>query len=90
MEVIKINDYIAIPRDLPIDTKIRPELLNTEAKIRLLGHMLGDGCFIPRRILQYTSINRENLEQVTSDAKESFAVKTRIVKRKNLVSSLFY
>ena len=89
LEVIKINDYIAIPRDLPIDTKIRPELLNTEAKIRLLGHMLGDGCFIPRRILQYTSINRENLEQVTSDAKESFAVKTRIVKERTWYQAYF-
>ncbi len=44
---------------------------------------MGDGSFIPRRILQYTSVNSENLEQVSIDAKNSFAVKTRIVKERN-------
>lgn len=79
---IKPNDYIAIPRHVPQTTIARPKLLNTAAKIRLLGHMLGDGGFIPRRILQYTSINQENLKQVSKDAKDSFKVKIRITKER--------
>jgi replicative DNA helicase len=83
------DDYIAIPRELPTNLSIRPKLLDTDAKIRLLGHMLGDGSFIPRRILQYTSINQENLEQVSRDARDSFAVKTRIVKERTWYQAYF-
>jgi replicative DNA helicase len=51
-----------------------------EAEVALLGHLIGDGCTLPRHAIQYTSKDRDLAELVASLASEVFgeAVRPRI------------
>src|SRR5438105_1760015 len=53
----------------------------TEAEVALLGHLIGDGCTLPRHVIQYTSKDRDLAERVASLASEIFgdAVRPRII-----------
>ncbi|MEV0703638.1 replicative DNA helicase [Saccharopolyspora sp. NPDC050389] len=57
---------VAVPRQLPepLDVKALPE-----AEIVMLAHLIGDGSFVKRQPLRYTSVDEANLEAVTEAAK---------------------
>ncbi|HEU0000397.1 MAG TPA: replicative DNA helicase, partial [Ktedonobacteraceae bacterium] len=69
---------IALPRRLEGPT----EANMSDAELALLGHLIGDGCTLPKHAIQYTTHELELAEMVVSLAKEVFgdAVTPRISK----------
>ncbi|CAH1000764.1 Replicative DNA helicase [Neolewinella maritima] len=55
LDELKDGEHIAMPRALPagLATKVM-----SEAELALLGHLIGDGCTLPKHAIQYTT--REN------------------------------
>ncbi len=49
------GDRLAVPRTLPGPA---PRTM-TDSELALLGHLIGDGCTLPRHAIQYTSRDRE-------------------------------
>ncbi|HYK62284.1 MAG TPA: replicative DNA helicase [Bryobacteraceae bacterium] len=68
LDELKVGDYIALPRVVPSPsrTSMKP------AELALLGHLLGDGCTLPRHVLQYTTKDRDLAEAVVEFALEVF------------------
>jgi replicative DNA helicase len=61
---------LALPRELP-----GPEQATmTGAELALLGHLIGDGCTLPRHTIQYTTRDHELAEIVAGLATEVFGV----------------
>jgi replicative DNA helicase len=67
---------IAVPRELPGPEE---QTMNDE-ELALLGHLIGDGCTLPRHAIQYTSKDRELAELVAALAADVFgdAVRPRV------------
>lgn len=68
LDALQVGDYIAIPRALPQggpDTLPQPE-------VALLGHLIGDGCTLPRHAIQYTTRELDLAETVADLARRSF------------------
>ncbi|HEX9068242.1 MAG TPA: replicative DNA helicase, partial [Ktedonobacterales bacterium] len=67
---------MATPRALPSPTMATM----TDAELALLGHLIGDGCTLPRHTVQYTSNDQDLAELVCALAREVFgdAVSPRI------------
>jgi replicative DNA helicase len=55
LDELVASDPIAVPGTLP-DTS---RSTMTEDELALLGHLIGDGCTLPRHVMQYTSNERE-------------------------------
>ncbi|HEX8994567.1 MAG TPA: replicative DNA helicase [Ktedonobacterales bacterium] len=51
LDELTTGDSIAIPRTLPGPT----EATMSEEELALLGHLIGDGCTLPRHVIQYTT-----------------------------------
>ncbi len=68
--------HLALPRRLPS----RPEPTMTDAELALLGHLIGDGCTLPRHSIQYTTADLPLAETVARLARNVFgdAVAPRI------------
>ena len=70
---------VAVPRFVPDPLHVRhwpdPEVI-------LLAHMLGDGCFVERQPVRYTSADPENLA-VVADSARHFGVTARRVRQAN-------
>jgi replicative DNA helicase len=49
----------------------------SEAEVALLGHLIGDGCTLPRHAIQYTTKDRDVAEMVASLATEIFGDSVR-------------
>jgi replicative DNA helicase len=59
---------LALPRSLP-----SPEQATmTDDELALLGHLIGDGCTLPRHVIQYTTRERELAETVAQLATAVF------------------
>jgi replicative DNA helicase len=69
LDELSTGEYLALPRVLNCTEK-RQTMSNTE--LALLGHLLGDGCTLPRHVIQYTSREKDLSEVVASLAKELF------------------
>ena len=65
---------------LPRRTEGWGEATMTESEAALLGHLIGDGCTLPRHVIQYTTKDRDLAESVASLAVDVFgdAVEPRI------------
>jgi replicative DNA helicase len=68
LDELKIGDQIAAPRKL--ESPYLPTM--TDSELALLGHLIGDGCFLPRHVIQYTTRERDLAEKVEILAKEVF------------------
>jgi replicative DNA helicase len=77
LDQLVVGDRIALPRCLPETSQ--PSSMSA-AELALLGHLIGDGCTLPRHVLQYTTRERDLAERVASLATDLFAdaVKPRI------------
>lgn len=76
LDEIKVGERLALPRTLPSgSTKTM-----TDAELALLGHLIGDGCTLPRHAIQYTTREKDLAETVASLATQAFgdAVRPRI------------
>ncbi len=80
LDELTAHDYIAAPRSLP--NQYMPTM--TDAELALLGHLIGDGCVLPRHAIQYTTVEKDLAEIVANLATEVFGdeVTPRIVKEK--------
>ncbi|MBW4683602.1 MAG: replicative DNA helicase [Komarekiella atlantica HA4396-MV6] len=68
LDELRIGDRLALPRCLPssyIETM-------SKAEIALLGHLIGDGCTLPRHVIQYTTRENDLANIVVSLATEAF------------------
>lgn len=71
---------IATPRLLPEPLKCQRF---SNEKITILAHLIGDGCYVKRQPLHYTSADPECLQIVGQSAKKAFGVTVKLVKQKN-------
>ncbi len=62
------KQHLCLPRYLPSSTK---ETM-TYAEVALLGHLIGDGCTLPRHAIQYTTREIDLAENVAFLAREVF------------------
>ena len=65
LEELTAGDRLAVPRELPAPTRTR---VWPEPEVVMLAHLLGDGCFVSRQPLHYTSADPANLEAVEQAA----------------------
>lgn len=76
LDELKIGDRIALPRRY-ISSSFIQSMDNAE--IALLGHMIGDGCTLPRHVIQYTTREEDLANTVANLAIEVFG--ERIIPR---------
>ncbi|HVA11383.1 MAG TPA: replicative DNA helicase, partial [Candidatus Dormibacteraeota bacterium] len=62
--------HIAVPRTLPSPNNNPAPM--SQSRAALLGHLIGDGCTLPRHTIQYTTKDIDLAERVVSLAKEVF------------------
>ncbi len=77
---ISSGDFVASARSLPSNT-VTSELKNEE--IILLAHMIGDGCFVERQPIHYTSQDKNSRKIVAECAKTLWGTKARVVQDRN-------
>ncbi len=80
LDELEIGDALAVPRGLAPGSGSEM----TEPEVALLGHLIGDGCTLPRHTIQYTT-NEEALAQLVAElAVDVFGgrVKPRIVRER--------
>jgi replicative DNA helicase len=71
LDELKAGDRIGIPRSFPDLPSREPW---DPARLILLAHLIGDGCYASRQPLHYTSMSPENLDAVESAALSAFGV----------------
>ncbi len=73
---IKEGDFVATPRTIHYN---KPSELKDE-EIILLGHMIGDGCYVKRQPVHYTSQDEASLDIVSESAQDLWNIQPRKVK----------
>jgi replicative DNA helicase len=68
LDQITADDFLALPRTV----EIAPEQTMSHAELALLGHLIGDGCVLPRHAIQYTTREVDLAEKVSALAVEVF------------------
>ena len=81
LDELSENEHLALPRRV---TSSLSQTISDE-KLALLGHLIGDGCTLPRHAIQYTTRELDLAEKVSSLAIQAFreAVNPRIVKERD-------
>ncbi len=73
LDEINVGMHIAIPRTLPSSQS--PTM--THEELALLGHLIGDGCTLPRHAVQYTTIDKDLADTVANLAIQVFGEDVR-------------
>lgn len=73
LDELRIDDMLAMPRTIP--GSVQRTLTDNEAA--LLGHLIGDGCTLPRHAIQYTTREEDLAQGVTELAIEIFGDRLR-------------
>ena len=68
LDELREGQHLALPRRLP--TGAMPTMPETE--LALLGHLIGDGCTLPRHAIQYTTREEDLAREVAGLALEIF------------------
>ncbi|WP_027892205.1 replicative DNA helicase [Calidithermus chliarophilus] len=68
LDELAVGDYLALPRKL---ASSRQQSLRDE-ELALLGHLIGDGCTLPRHALQYTTREPDLAQTVAELARAVF------------------
>jgi len=69
LDELCVGEHLALPRRLngkPYQQTMQP------AELALLGHLIGDGCTLPRHVIQYTTHEADLAEMVVNLAREVF------------------
>jgi len=81
LDELSVGDRIALPRQL------KSSLAQTisDAELALLGHLIGDGCTLPRHCIQYTTREKDLAEIVSALASQIFGsqISPRISKERD-------
>jgi replicative DNA helicase len=80
LENLRIGDRIALPQS--IDLSISQLSISAEELI-FLAHMLGDGCFVEKQPIHYTSSDWDSISLMNRLAKRIFNIQSKIVKQEN-------
>jgi replicative DNA helicase len=70
LDELEPGSHLAVPRRSYSYASVTPTM--SDAELALLGHLIGDGCTLPRHAIQYTSRERELADLVSSLATEVF------------------
>ncbi|HEX8069973.1 MAG TPA: replicative DNA helicase [Pyrinomonadaceae bacterium] len=68
LDELRVGERLALPRIVP---EASTQTM-TDAELALLGHLIGDGCTLPRHAIQYTTRERDLAETVAALAAEAF------------------
>ncbi len=68
LDELSSGDRVALPRRLP---DVAQATMKSE-ELALLGHLIGDGCTLPRHAVQYTTVDHDLAELVAQLAKKVF------------------
>ena len=81
LDELSEKEHLALPRRV---TSSISQTISDE-RLALLGHLIGDGCTLPRHSIQYTTRELDLAEKVSSLAIQAFgeAVNPRIVKERD-------
>ena len=82
LDQLKVGEYVALPRSWEKLHPPNPTL--TESEAALLGHLIGDGCTLPRHAVQYTTSDQELAYVVVRLASEVFggAISPRVERQR--------
>jgi len=69
LDQLQTGEYIAMPRIYPAKTQ---QQTMSDAELALLGHLIGDGCTLPRHVIQYTTREKDLANIVANLAVEVF------------------
>ena len=70
LDELNVGEHLATPRSVPATS---PGVRNmSDAELALLGHLIGDGCTLPRHAIQYTTRERDLAERVAALSTEVF------------------
>jgi replicative DNA helicase len=73
LDELTSGNHLAVPRMLPSSSIVHATMTNAEAG--LLGHLIGDGCTLPRHTIQYTTHEYDLAERVIALANQVFGDK---------------
>jgi replicative DNA helicase len=73
LDQLEPGDHLATPRIAPVDSRAT---MGGE-ELALLGHLIGDGCTLPRHAIQYTTRERHLAELVADLARKQFGDELR-------------
>ena len=68
LEELNVGEHVALPRHIPVSGKATM----TSDELALLGHMIGDGCSLPRHAIQYTTREHDLAVEVSRLTKSVF------------------
>lgn len=77
---LEVGDFIATSRQLMHDL---PENKLSDEEIALIAHMIGDGCFVDRQPIHYTSQDEASRKLVAECAEKLWNIKARIEPDRN-------
>ncbi len=80
LQDISVGDFVASARSLP-QNKTSSSLKKEE--IILLAHIIGDGCFVDRQPIHYTSQDANSRQIVAQCAQKLWDIKPRIIQDQN-------
>ena len=80
LDELETKEHLIVPRAL---TPQKTSSCLSHNEIRLLAHLLGDGCILPRQPYHYTTASELNKKTVVKAAKELFGIEARIVSQGN-------
>jgi replicative DNA helicase len=80
LENLESGMHIALPREYP---NVKSDSQLTREELKLLAHLLGDGCILPKQPYHYTSQDKENISEVNSAAKNLFDIEGKLVPQEN-------
>jgi len=63
LDELHLNDHLSLPRLLPVAHR---EQTMSNSELALLGHLIGDGCTLPRHVIQYTTREKDLADTVVS------------------------
>ncbi len=69
LDQLHVQDHLALPRSIPCSCL---QQLISDAELALLGHLIGDGCTLPRHAIQYTTKELDLAETVAALATQVF------------------
>ena len=76
LDHLEVGDRIAVARREPTPAVESPW---SDDRLKLLAHLIGDGCHLPTPALQYTTVDGANAVEVIDAAAAEFDVAPRIV-----------
>ncbi|MDO8755087.1 MAG: replicative DNA helicase, partial [Anaerolineales bacterium] len=69
LDELQPNNHLALPRVIPA-SQLKQSMSDSE--LALLGHLIGDGCTLPRHVIQYTTREKDLADTVVKLATDVF------------------